>query len=163
MAGENKKPEGNVLTIEESRVISPCFGKAIETNRSGRYNIIMFFIAFFGIEDKEKITGTYKGGICPSCGAATEYEIGKSYRYFHVFFIPLARWNVRYFVRTSCCGRIYELDGALGREFEKNPNIEIRKEDLRPVDGYSPFGHCPNCRAEVPADFKYCPYCGAKL
>ncbi|MGI6166677.1 MAG: zinc ribbon domain-containing protein [Eubacteriales bacterium] len=123
----------------------------------------MFFIAFFGIEDKDKHLGTYKDGVCPSCGMATGYEVRKSYRYFHVFFIPLARWNVRYFVRTSCCGRIYELNGALGREFEKNSGTEIRKEDLRSVDGYSPFGHCPSCRAEVPAEFSYCPYCGAKL
>ncbi|HHV59405.1 MAG TPA: zinc ribbon domain-containing protein [Clostridiaceae bacterium] len=123
----------------------------------------MFFVAFFGIQDKDKHIGTYNNVECPSCGRLTKYEIHKLYRYFHIFFIPVFRWNVRYFAKTSCCGSLYELDPSVGREFEKNQNTEIRKENLRPVSNNYPFKYCSNCRTNVPAEFSYCPYCGGKL
>jgi hypothetical protein len=77
----------------------------------------MFFIGIFGIQDKDKYIGTCSNIECPSCGRLARYEIHKSYRYFHIFFIPIFRWNFRYFVKTSCCGRLYQLDPFVGREF----------------------------------------------
>lgn len=123
----------------------------------------MFFVAFFGIQDKEKYLGTNNNIICPSCGRLARYDIYKSYRYFHIFFIPTFRWNTRYIVKSACCGCLYELDPVIGREFEKNPGIEIRMENLRRISNYSPFKYCPNCKTDVPAEFNYCPYCGEKL
>ena len=123
----------------------------------------MFFIAFFGIQDREKHLGKCSNIICPSCGKLSRYEIHKYYRYFHIFFIPAFRWNVKYIVKRPCCGSLFELDPAIGREFEKNPGTEIREENLQRVNSYSPFRHCLNCNANVPPDFNYCPYCGAKL
>jgi len=123
----------------------------------------MFFIAFFGIEDKDKYIGTYNNIECPSCGRLTRYDIHKSYRYFHIFFIPTFRWNVRYYVKASCCGSLYELDPDVGREFEKNLRTEIRNEHLRPVHNHSPYKYCSNCSTNVPENYSYCPYCGGKL
>ncbi|MDD3767173.1 MAG: zinc ribbon domain-containing protein [Eubacteriales bacterium] len=123
----------------------------------------MFFIAFFGVQDKEKYIGTYNNIVCPSCEKLARYEIHKVYRYFHIFFIPIFRWNVRYVVKTSCCSCLYELDPFVGKEFEKNPATQIKKENLRRINNYSPFKHCLNCSADVPAEFSYCPYCGGKL
>lgn len=123
----------------------------------------MFFIGIFGVQDKDKYIGTYNNIVCPSCGRLARYEIHKFYRYFHIFFIPIFRWNVRYLVKTSCCGCLYELALSVGREFEKNPNTEINKEDLRQVKNYLPFKYCSNCKTDVPAEFSYCPYCGGKL
>ncbi|HEY8350880.1 MAG TPA: zinc ribbon domain-containing protein [Clostridiales bacterium] len=123
----------------------------------------MFFIGVFGIQDKDRYIGAYNNIVCPACGKLARYEIHKTYRYFHVFFIPTFRWNTRYIARTSCCGSIYELDPAVGREFEKNPGTEIRPDDLRRIENHMPFRYCPNCRIDVPAEFSYCPYCGGKL
>lgn len=123
----------------------------------------MFFLAIFGIQDKEKYIGTCHNVVCPACGRLTRYDIYQSYRYLHVFFIPTFRWNVRYVVKTSCCGNCYELDPAVGREFGKNPHTEIKNESLRRVSFYSPYKYCQNCRTDVPAEFNYCPYCGGKL
>lgn len=123
----------------------------------------MFFVGIFGIQDKDKYIGTCNNIICQSCGRLSMYEIHKFYRYFHIFFIPIFRWNVRYLAKTTCCGGLYELDPFVGREFEKKPGTEIGKEHLRPVENYSPFKYCVNCRAEVPEQFNYCPYCGGKL
>lgn len=123
----------------------------------------MFFIGIFGVQDKDKYIGTYNNIVCPSCERLARYEIHKFYRYFHIFFIPIFRWNVRYLVKTSCCGCLYEMDPFVGREFEKNPNTEINNEDLRQVNNYLPFKYCSNCKTDVPAEFSYCPYCGGKL
>jgi len=123
----------------------------------------MFFIAFFGIQDKDKYIGTYNNVVCPSCGGMTRYEIHKTYRYFHFFLIPIFRWKTRYFAKAPCCGSLFELDPVVGKAFEKNPDTEIRNEDLRRVSGYPPFKHCPNCRTNVPAEFNYCPYCGGNI
>lgn len=123
----------------------------------------MFFMAFFGIQDKERYIGTCNNIICPSCGRLTSFEVYKTYRYFHVFLIPVFRWNIRYIVKTPCCGSVYELDPFVGSEFEKNPYIEIKNENLRRVNQYMPYKYCPNCKTNVPAEFSYCPYCGAKL
>ena len=123
----------------------------------------MFFMAFFGIQDKDKYIGTYNNIVCLSCGRFGRFEIYKSYRYFHIFFIPIFRWYVKYIVKTSCCGCLYELDPFVGNEFEKNPDTEIKKEDLRWINNYLPFKYCSNCKTDVPAEFNYCPYCGGKL
>lgn len=120
----------------------------------------MFFFAFFGIQDKEKQIGT-RDITCPSCGREARCEIYKAYRYFHIFLIPIARWNLRYFAKTSCCGAFYELGYDAGREFERNPNTEIRTESLHRGD--TPFRHCPNCNTDLPAKYSFCPYCGGKL
>jgi hypothetical protein len=123
----------------------------------------MFFIAFFGIQDKDKYIGNCNNIICPSCERLARYEIHKSYRYFHIFLIPIFRWNVKYTVKTSCCGSLYELDPFVGKEFEENPDTEIKKENLKRVNDYVPFKFCSNCRVDVPTEFNYCPYCGKKL
>jgi len=69
--------------------------------------------------------------------------------------------NSRRLLITGTCGRLYELDPFVGREFEKNPYTEIKKENLRQLN--LPFKYCINCKADVPAEFSYCPYCGGKL
>lgn len=122
----------------------------------------MFFIAF-KIQDKDKHIGSYNNIVCPSCGNLARYDIYKLYRYLHIFFIPTFRWNVRYLVKTSCCGRYYELDPGVGKEFENNPNTEIKDENLRQAGIYSPYKYCTHCKTNVPTEFIYCPYCGDKL
>jgi len=123
----------------------------------------MFFIAFFGIHDKKKHIGTYNNAVCLSCGKWSRYEIYKSYRYFHIFLIPIFRWNVRYLVKASCCGCLYELEPTIGKEFEKNICTEIKNEYLRPINQYSPFKYCSKCSRSVPVEYNYCPYCGENL
>lgn len=123
----------------------------------------MFFIAFFGVLDREKHIGVCNNIVCPSCGHWSRYEISKYYRYFHIFFIPLFKWNVSYIAKSACCGSLYELDLAVGREFEKNPATEIRNDNLRQISSYSPYKYCAGCRMRVPSQYNYCPYCGGRL
>ena len=122
----------------------------------------MFFISIFGIQDKEKYIGTCNNIICHSCGRLSKYEVYKVYRYFHIFFMPIFNWNVRFIVIIPCCNSLYELDPIVGREFEKNPNTQIKEENLRRVDNM-PFKYCSNCKRNIFAEYNFCPYCGGKL
>ncbi|HOJ35989.1 MAG TPA: zinc ribbon domain-containing protein [Clostridiales bacterium] len=123
----------------------------------------MFFVAFFGMNDKEEHIGAFSGEGCPSCGQLSQFAVSKTYRNLEVFFLPVYKWNVRYIARALCCGAVFELDPILGKELEKNPYIKIRPENLRRIERQSPFKYCPNCRVDVPNEFAYCPYCGGKL
>ncbi|HHW46847.1 MAG TPA: zinc ribbon domain-containing protein [Clostridiales bacterium] len=122
----------------------------------------MFFFAFFGIQDKDKYMGTYNNIECPSCGRFTACEIHKLYTYFHIFLIPVFKWNIRYVVKFPCCG-YFEMDPILGKEFEKNPGTQIKKEALRRVETYYGLKYCSNCKTGVHSEFSFCPYCGGKL
>lgn len=125
----------------------------------------MFFIAFFGVDHKQKHIGTYNNTVCPSCGALTRYEIYKSYTYFHIFLIPTFRWNVKYIVKPACCGHLFELDPSVGRAFAKNPNTEIRKENMKNIYSgeKSIYKYCHDCKKNVHPEYRFCPYCGGKL
>jgi RNA polymerase subunit RPABC4/transcription elongation factor Spt4 len=123
----------------------------------------MFFIGIFGVDQKQKQIGTYNNAICPNCGTLTRFEVYKSYSYFHVFFIPTFRWNVKYYVKPACCGSIYELNPVIGQEYEKGFNPEIRNEDIQPLNLLPPFKTCSGCGARVEPGFTFCPYCGRML
>ncbi len=123
----------------------------------------MFFIGIFGIDRKQKPLGTCNNAICPACSALTRFDIFKEYSYFHIFFIPTFRWNVKYFVKPACCGSIYELDPVVGRQYEKDGSVEIENENMRPISYHLPFKTCAACKAKFDSSYSYCPYCGNKL
>lgn len=123
----------------------------------------MFFIGIFGIEQAQKQIAGYNNIICPACGALTRYEIFKTYSYFHIFFIPTFRWNIRYFVKPACCGSIFELDPTIGEQIEKGQNPDIRNEHLHPTEKYLPYKICSGCNSKVEPRYSFCPYCGRRL
>ena len=68
----------------------------------------MFFIG--GISSGVKPLEYLKTVICGRCGAYGRYQVYMTYMYFSFFFIPIFKWNRRFFVEMSCCGAVYELD-----------------------------------------------------
>jgi hypothetical protein len=123
----------------------------------------MIFIGIFGVKEVQKSIGTYNNVICPVCHALTRLEIIKTYTYFHIFFIPIFKWNTRYYVKPACCGSFHEFDPVIARQYEKGQITEIKDEYLRPVNRYLPCRSCANCGAQVESGFSFCPYCGRRL
>ena len=76
----------------------------------------MFFIGIFGIHQSESLE-TYNNAICPLVAGLLRFEIFKTYSYFHIFFIPIFKWNTRYFVKTACCNSVYELNPDIGKQY----------------------------------------------
>lgn len=73
----------------------------------------------FGISQGEKRLDFTQTTVCACCGSYGRYEVYMTYMYFSLFFIPIFRWNKRYFATTSCCGTVCEIDRELGRGYER--------------------------------------------
>ena len=164
--------------MREMKVLSPQGG-------AGRQEWAMIFIG--GISQGSKILAYGKTLLCLFCQSRTGCEVIMTYYYFSFFFIPLFKWNRRYYVKTKCCGAVYELDPQVGKAVARGEEPEITDRDLRLVQegtrrsgwqrqewqgGYSeeekepdPSAtvRCPVCRQECSAQFRYCPNCGQRL
>lgn len=123
----------------------------------------MFFIGIFGINRTEKTIGEYSSSLCPSCHSISNFEIIKEYSYFHFFFIPVYKWNIKYYIKPDSGSSIYELESSIGQLYEKGERPQIREEDLHPVQTLLPNKVCRYCQSNVESGYSYCPFCGKKL
>lgn len=123
----------------------------------------MFFIGIFGINEAQKVVGSFNNVICRTCGAYSRYEIFKTYSYFHIFFIPTFKWNTRYYVRSFCCNSIFELDPSIGMQFDRGLKPEIGDAHLRPLSQHSHNYRCSSCGVGLDSSYSFCPYCGRKI
>lgn len=122
----------------------------------------MFFIG--GISNGEKKLDYVQSIVCPRCGAFGRMEVYITYMCFSFFFIPIFKWNKKYFVKNTCCNSIYILDNEIGLKISKRENISISQNDLQLVDSNQSFiSRCANCGYISKEDFQYCPKCGEKL
>lgn len=119
----------------------------------------MFFI--FGISQKEEKLDFSQAIICPCCGAYGRIEVFCIYSYFSLFFIPIFKWNRRYYIKTSCCNSECSIPPELGKAIKKG---EIEFIDVDHLNFNCRVKRCENC-GYTPSDisFSYCPKCGKKL
>ena len=126
----------------------------------------MFFIGIFGISEKEQEIMRFSGIICPQCGKMSSAVMITHYRYFHLFFIPLFKWNRQYLITLRCCGAVYEADPEYARELMNGHAIDFSR--LKKVSsGFGGFYQdtdtaCPRCGRTFDKSFAYCPHCGHK-
>ena len=66
-----------------------------------------------------------------------------------MFFIPCIKWNKHYYVRTSCCNTLYELDPEMGKAIARGEQVLIRPEHLQRISKVT-YGY----------NYKHCNYCG---
>lgn len=126
----------------------------------------MFFI--IGISQGKRALDYAKTVICSQCGGYGRYQVFMTYSYFSLFFIPIIKWNRRYYVQMSCCDTIYELNHEAGARLRRRESVDITEADLtliqagKRVSGWN-RKRCENCGYETEEDFEYCPKCGGKL
>lgn len=119
----------------------------------------MFFIGIFGIQDKQEIVREFTNLICNNCGRYGRGRLIYEYTYFHLFFLPLFRWNKRYYLQMECCGVVYDMDTAYGKELENGADLDFTRMTKQPNE-YDENCICPQCGARLQRDFRFCPYCG---
>lgn len=117
----------------------------------------MFFVGIFGIQEKIKEIKEFNNVIC-ACGRYSRLKLIEQYTYFHFFFIPIFKWNRRYYVEARCCGRVFEVPEDYVEEALRSDSLDIGR--LREVS--MPYKVCANCGRQVDSSFTYCPYCGSK-
>ena len=102
--------------------------------------------------------------ICDACGAYGRYKVFMTFTVLSLFFIPCIKWNRRYYVQASCCGRLYELDRDVGAAIARGEQVEIRPEQMHEMPGQGRMHRrCANCGYTTNEDFDFCPKCGRKL
>ena len=120
----------------------------------------MFFV--FGISTKEKELDFHQTTVCKSCGAYGRLEAFMTYSYFSLFFIPIFKWNKKYYIRSTCCRSIYSINKDLGQDIERGKTTSINESELNPIN-VNNHRMCSNCNYPVEKDFEFCPRCGEKL
>ena len=91
----------------------------------------MIFIG--GISQGQKIVSEGLIRLCGSCGSRGRYQVLMIYTYFSFFFIPLFKWNRRYYVKMDCCEAVYELEPEVGKAVLRGENPDFTEADLRLV------------------------------
>ncbi|MDO4345258.1 MAG: zinc ribbon domain-containing protein [Eubacteriales bacterium] len=124
----------------------------------------MFFM--MGITEGRKDLEHNQVFVCSACGAYGRYIVFDTYTVLSVFFLPVLKWNRKYFVTTTCCHKTYSLDSDVGRSIEHGQDMEIRPEHLQKIFGGRYEGakkRCAGCGYETEEDFEYCPKCGQRF
>ncbi len=125
-----------------------------------------------GITDRRKDLDFAQTMVCRRCGKYGRYQVYMLFTSLLLFFIPCFRWNRRYYVETSCCGTVYELNPDIGRRIERGEQVGINEQDLTPAgysqgagfrNSYNYRKKCRNCGYETYEDFQFCPKCGREL
>ena len=119
----------------------------------------MFFI--FGMSNDKKLLHISDVEIHDHCGRFGRHEVFMTYDYFSLFFIPVFKWNKKYFVVYNCCGKVYSLPKDIGEDIERNGNPNFTERDLIYDDeGEVPPNICTYCGYITEDDYTYCPNCG---
>ncbi len=126
----------------------------------------MFFI--MGITEGRKDFDFLQSIVCSVCGRYGQFQVFMTYTVLSLFFIPCFKWNKHYYVRTTCCDTLYELDPEVGKRIAKGEIIEIRPEHLQRVgngsnDSFRSYKTCANCGYTTDEDFQFCPKCGREF
>ena len=72
----------------------------------------MFFIGVFGIDNKEKEIKILNNFCCKNCNESSEAKLIKTYSFFHFFFLPLFKWNEKYYVICNGCNSIFNISAS---------------------------------------------------
>jgi uncharacterized paraquat-inducible protein A len=123
----------------------------------------MFFI--MGISSTEKRLDFNQTMQCFRCGHFGRYEVFMTFTYFSLFFIPLIKWNKKYYVKSTCCNTIYSIDNSLGKRIQHGEHIILTEQDLTPMyqSSNNTTNQCPTCGYVANPEFVFCPKCGTRL
>ena len=118
---------------------------------------IMFFI--IDIIPMVKILKTVQG-TCDTCQLIGEINLIQTYQCLRLFFIPIFKWQVKYYLKHSCGGQtelteeiaLGILHGSISAENIHMSHIKSAIKQNHRV--------CEKCRRQLNAEFDYCPYCG---
>ena len=125
----------------------------------------MFFI--MGITDGRKDFDLNQLITCAICGKYGRFSVFMTCTVLSLFFIPVFKWNKHYYVQTSCCGTVYELDPEIGKMIAGGEAVEILPRHLTQVSSgkgsAAGYKKCRYCGYETAEDFDFCPKCGMRF
>ncbi len=124
----------------------------------------MFFIGIFGIENKSKEIKILDNLNCKKCNKVFRGRLIKNFDYFHFFFIPILKWNIKYYIICDECITKFSISIDKGKAIENDDPVDITYWDLHELENSNyNIGICRNCGKEVDPSFEFCPYCGNRI
>ena len=124
----------------------------------------MFFIA--GIYPKREELDYYEPIMCSCCAKYGRFEAYMEYSVLSLFFIPLFKFNKKFYARTTCCNSLYLItnkEKGLMMERGQGHNVFLKDTDITLINKGICENTCSNCGFNVSEEHKYCPNCGNKL
>lgn len=121
----------------------------------------MFLI--MGISQKKKKLNFDQLVICKCCGKYGHLEIFLTYSYFMLFFLPIVKWNKRYYVKMSCCSAVDEINTELGRAVEKGEITALNLDAFDCGTKEQSRSYCSDCGFSTTKDYQFCPKCGKEM
>ena len=122
----------------------------------------MFFM--MGITQRQEEIDFDQTIICDVCGSYGRLMMFVTYSVLTLFFIPVFKWDYHYYVRTTCCNSLYEIDEDLGKAIVRGDVHSLNEGDLHMVrKGRASYKKCFNCGYETDEDFDFCPKCGTRF
>ena len=83
-----------------------------------------------GLQNGRKEIPVNQSILCDRCGHFGHYRAWMSYNALTLFFIPVLKWGKRYYIESSCCHTIYELNREIGTRLAHGEKVEITSSDL---------------------------------
>lgn len=123
----------------------------------------MFFM--IGITHQRKELDYYEPILCDSCSKYGRFEAYMEYNLLVLFFIPILKFNKKFYARTTCCNNIYLItnrEKGLMMERQQGHNVFLKQEDIKLIkkgDGDLETT-CENCGFLYNKEYKFCPNCG---
>jgi hypothetical protein len=119
-------------------------------------------VLLFGTSSKEEKLDFTQSIVCSNCGSHGKYEAFMTYSIFTMFFIPVLKWNKKFYIVSKCCESSYRLNKEIGRSIERGENVHVNESDLQPININNTIV-CSNCEFVIEEGFEYCPKCGTKI
>ena len=92
----------------------------------------MFLIG--GAGNGSKDLGLRKNQLCPGCKSRLGMQLIRTNGYIHLFFVPVFRYGVQYFLVCPACGHAYEISREDGRRLEHQPDFCLLYTSPSPRD-----------------------------
>lgn len=114
----------------------------------------MFLIGIFGVSSKEEEKKlNFEIEDCSNSIIIQQYQM------FHFFFVPIFKWNRRYFIKCDN-SKLLELKEQKGYEVWNGSSRTVSCWDYKVIYEEK---KCPDCGAVIKGEYVYCPKCGTKI
>lgn len=120
----------------------------------------MFFL--LGVSPTARQSGNLDVGRCPVCQNTHPLAVTEQSSSFSAFFIPLFRFQKRFFATCPGCASVFSVPDWCGKRASELGTFSVSSDQLTLIRRCSAMV-CPRCGSSADPDDSFCRNCGQKL